>query len=78
VPVVFKEIHPLLLPYLIPVLHMAITGSDYLNLAAAVERYLATDRHFRDGRGTYHEGCAPKRTNFFILVILVFFLTTYS
>ena len=42
-----KEVHPLLLPYLIPVLHMAITGSDYLNLAAAMERYLATDRHFR-------------------------------
>ena len=42
-----KEVHPMLVPYLIPVLHMAITGSDYLNLAAAVERYLATDRNFR-------------------------------
>jgi uncharacterized membrane protein len=42
-----KEIHPILVPFLIPMLHMAITGSDYLNLAAAVERYLATDRHFR-------------------------------
>lgn len=33
-----------------PVLHMAITGSDYLNLAAAAERYLALDRDYKSNK----------------------------
>ena len=36
------EIHPLLVPYLFPIWHMTITGSDYLNLATVVERYLVS------------------------------------
>ena len=31
-------VYPKAVVYAYPVLHMAITGSDYLNLAAAVER----------------------------------------
>ena len=34
------KIHPTLVPFLLPVWHMTITGSDYLNLAAVVERLL--------------------------------------
>ncbi len=41
-PEYLMEIHPVLIPYLNPILHMAITGSDYLNLAAACERYLVS------------------------------------
>lgn len=33
---------------------MAITGSDYLNLAAAVERYIALDQHFKKTKTPHH------------------------
>ena len=35
-----NKVHPTLVPFLLPVWHMTITGSDYLNLAAVVERLL--------------------------------------
>ena len=40
---------------------MAITGSDYLNLAAAVERYIALDRHFLRTKAPHH-GFSPALT----------------
>ena len=39
-PYYLTKIHPTLVPFLLPVWHMTITGSDYLNLAAVVERLL--------------------------------------
>ena len=36
------NLHPTLVPFLLPIWHMTITGSDYLNLAAAVERLLVS------------------------------------
>lgn len=65
-----NEVHPFLMPFLMPLLHMAITGSDYLNLAAAVERFIALDRNFR-GTKTPHYGCLPRRTFFYCFVILL-------
>ena len=59
-----NQIHPHLLPYLAPILHMAITGSDYLNLAAAVERYIALDRHFKKTKSPHHGKSLPCRTHF--------------
>ena len=29
-----QDVHPFLVPFLMPVFHMFITGSDYLNLAS--------------------------------------------
>ncbi len=68
-----RQIHPRLFPYLYAALHMAITGSDYLNLAAAVERYIALDGPFRDrDPGDFKSaGCLPRTTWFYILGILV-------
>eukprot|EP00093_Oithona_nana_P000441 00441.XXX_1807_87_1 [CDS] Oithona nana genome sequencing. len=66
------EIHPLLVPYLFPIWHMTITGSDYLNLATGVERYLATDRNFReDKKIKHHLGCSTNSTKFYIGKILL-------
>ncbi|TRY75819.1 hypothetical protein TCAL_00634 [Tigriopus californicus] len=65
-----NEVHPLLMPFLMPFLHMAITGSDYLNLAAAVERFIALDRNFRRTK-TPHYGCLTRRTLFYCVVILL-------
>ena len=31
-----QDVHPFLVPFLMPVFHMFITGSDYLNLASAL------------------------------------------
>ena len=65
------KVHPYITPYLFPVLHMFITGSDYLNLAAAVERYVALDRFFMKTKAP-HSGCLPGKTYFYIGVIFVF------
>lgn len=67
----YNEIlHPQMVPWLLPIWHMAVTGSDYLNLAAACERYLATDRHFKSHQKLkHHLGCSPKSTKFYILKI---------
>lgn len=46
------EIHPLVVPFLMPIWHMAITGSDYLNLAAACERCLVSHFHTTSRRMT--------------------------
>lgn len=63
-------VHPQLVPWLLPIWHMAVTGSDYLNLAAACERYLATDRYFKSKTEIkHHLGCSPKSTKFYILKI---------
>jgi hypothetical protein len=65
------DTHPLLLPYLVPILHMFITGSDYLNLAAAVERYLALDRYFAKTKSP-HMGFSIWKTAIYIVGILAF------
>ena len=62
------EVHPMMLPYLLPLLHMAITGCDYLNLAAVAERYLAIDRYYQKNK-KLHEGCLPSRTKYYIFFI---------
>ena len=32
-----QDLHPFLVPFLMPVFHMFITGSDYLNLASTLD-----------------------------------------
>ena len=59
-----------MVPYLFPLLHMSITGCDYLNLAAAAERLLAVDGDFRAVKDD-HQGCAPRKTKFYIICIQV-------
>ncbi len=65
------QVHARLLPYAFAALHMAITGSDYLNLAAAVERYIALDGPFRRRKPTDHAraGCTPRVTWIYIVGI---------
>ena len=53
-----------------PLLHMSITGCDYLNLAAAAERLLAVDGDFKAVKDD-HLGCAPRKTKFYIICIQV-------
>lgn len=50
---------------------MGITGSDYLNLAAAVERYIGLDRDFR-ARKPPNNACSSRNTWFYISVIFAF------
>ncbi len=67
-----NDVHPRLVPFLLPIWHMTVTGSDYLNLAAAVERYLATDRGFRaDKKSRHHLGCSTFSTKMYIGKILI-------
>ena len=62
------QTHPLMVPYLIPLLHMAITGCDYLNVAVVGERYLAIDRYYQDNKSS-HQGCLPTKTRYYIFCI---------
>ena len=62
------QIHPMMVPYLIPLLHMAITGCDYLNLAIVAERYLAIDRYYQNNK-SFHQGCLPNKTKYYIFCI---------
>merc|ERR1712037_35975 len=67
------NIHPTLVPFLLPVWHMTITGSDYLNLAAVVERLLATDGNFRKDKKTQqHLGFPISTAKCYILNIFLF------
>ncbi len=65
------RVHPLVVPYLGPALHMFITGSDCLNLAAAMERYIALDRHFARTKSP-HSGFSNRRAFAYIVAVLVF------
>ena len=56
-----NQTHPMMIPYLIPLLHMAITGCDYLNVAIVGERYLAIDQYYQDKK-SIHQGCLPNKT----------------
>jgi hypothetical protein len=62
------QTHPMMVPYLIPLLHMAITGCDYLNVAIVAERYLAIDRYYQDNKSS-HQGCLPTKTRYYIFCI---------
>ena len=62
------QTHPMMIPYLIPLLHMAITGCDYLNVAIVAERYLAIDRYYQDKK-SIHQGCLPSKTKYYIFCI---------
>ena len=63
-----NQTHPMAIPYLIPLLHMAITGCDYLNVAIVGERYLAIDQYYQDKK-SIHQGCLPNNTKFYIFCI---------
>ena len=63
-----NQTHPMMIPYLIPLLHMAITGCDYLNVAIVGERYLAIDQYYQDKK-SIHQGCLPNKTKFYIFCI---------
>ena len=63
-----SQAHPMMVPYLIPLLHMAITGCDYLNVLVVAERYLAIDRYFQDHK-PIHQGCLPSKTKLYIFCI---------
>ena len=63
-----NQTHPSMIPYLIPLLHMAITGCDYLNVAMVGERYLAIDRYYQDNKNI-HQGCLPSKTKYYIFCI---------
>ncbi len=62
-------IHPHVSAYVYSLLQMAITGSDYLNLAAAVERYTALEGEFRKKKSP-QSGCAPRTAWTYVLGIL--------
>ena len=63
-----NQTHPMMIPYLIPLLHMAITGCDYLNVAVVAERYLAIDRYYQNKK-SIHQGCLPSKTKYYIFCI---------
>ena len=62
------QIYPFMVPYLIPLLHMAITGCDYLNVAIVAERYLAIDRYYQNNKSV-HQGCPRTQTKYYIFGI---------